>query len=575
MLPCYSATDCRNTYAQVETPPSVSYSTPRAEDDSCSTFERMEEISEQVEGLAMSQSLESNSSPQSGSRDGSLFFPRIESSEQTVSFPDDTLSYSSHPPFRDSSFPSSSICDAQEKAKQVLDALSRTVQRTKIRTFFDENDMVSRHVTTAFLESVEIHAQVIQEGGNNILAYQKLSQIAETKRVANYMDLYVALCSFVVMGYQKFFGPTERGTLMAFEILADALNCTGNGREASAVYRKATQGYEKLLAVSCEEVCKASGPHTHQPLSAPWGLYDFNSLSKRDVHSGVHQRRFHDPQKSATTEPEVHLGQCSLVNYLAIELKNGKTPGYNPVADLIGYIRKLNRKSRTQNRLFEKSELMQDWRQRSKHRGVKQRSFELFELAQEAMSLAMLYLRYKSVVGMLFSPVLALFKAPELLDIGWEWRSWEIHFFGYYAAWLDNYSQRGKHLIAAIEKLIQRYGIEELSSQLGQYLSRSLFRCREELEKEWELEVKLAKPDSGSKGTIVDPLWEKSHLMIEERELNKRTMKKDSPTHDMIMKISDLEAFVAANVSADMACILCFGNCVCQSAQLAMSAEYY
>jgi hypothetical protein len=184
------------------------------------------------------------------------------------------------------------------------------------------------------------------------------------------------------------------------------------------------------------------------------------------------------------------------------------------------------------------------------------------------MSLAMLYPRYKSVVGRLFSPVLALFKVPELLDIGWESRSWEIHFFGYYAARLDNHSQRGKHLIAAIEKLIQRYGIEELSSQLGQYLSRSLFHCREELEEEWELEVKLAKPDSHSKGTIVDPLWEKSHLTIEERELNKRTMKKDSPTHDMIMKIRDLEAFVAANVSADMACTLCFGNCVCHSAQL-------
>ena len=122
------------------------------------------------------------------------------------------------------------------------------------------------------------------------------------------------------------------------------------------------------------------------------------------------------------------------------------------------------------------------------------------------MSLAMLYPRYESVVGMLFSPVLALFKAPELLDMALEWRLWEIHFFGYYAAWLDNHSQRGKHLIAAIEKLIQRRGIEELSSQLGQYLSRSLFHCLEELEEEWELEVKLAKPDSDSKGIIVDSL---------------------------------------------------------------------
>jgi hypothetical protein len=567
----------------------------------------MEGISEQVEGLTMSQSLESNSFPQSGSRDSSSFFPRIESSKQTVSFPGDTLSYSSNPPFRDSSFRSSQICDAQENAKQVLDALSPTVRRAKIQTFVDENDMVSRHVTSAFLESVEIHAQVVQEGGNNILAYQKLSQIAETKRVANYMDLYVALCSFVVMGYQKFFGPTERGTLMAFETLADALNCTGKRREASTFYRKATQGYEKLLAVSCKDVCKASGPHTHQPLSAPWGLYDFNpfiynrgsihrqrfkrhhtefgrsaelhkqkaleedSLSKRDAHSGVHQRHFHDPQKSATAKPEVHLGQCSLVNYLTIELKSGETPGYNPVADLVGYIRRLNRKSRTQDQLFEKSNLMQDRRQRSKHNGAKQRSSELSELAQEAMSLAMLYPRYKSVVGMLFSPVLAVFKAPELLDMGGEWRSWEIHFFGYYAARFDNHSQCGKHLITAIEKLIQRYGIEELSSQLGQYLSRSLFHCLEELEEEWELEVKLAKPAFGrfdSKRTIVGSFWEKSYLPIEERELNERTMKKDSPTYDMIMKIRDLEAFVAANVFADMACTLCFGNCVCESAQL-------
>jgi hypothetical protein len=103
---------------------------------------------------------------------------------------------------------------------------------------------------------------------------------------------------------------------------------------------------------------------------------------------------------------------------LTIELKSGETPGYNPVADLVGYIRRLNRKSRTQDQLFEKSNLMQDRRQRSKHNGAKQRSSELSELAQEAMSLAMLYPRYKSVVGMLFSPVLAVFKAPELLDMG-------------------------------------------------------------------------------------------------------------------------------------------------------------
>jgi hypothetical protein len=42
----------------VETPAAVTYSTPRAEDDYFSMVDCMEEISEQVQGLEVSQALE-------------------------------------------------------------------------------------------------------------------------------------------------------------------------------------------------------------------------------------------------------------------------------------------------------------------------------------------------------------------------------------------------------------------------------------------------------------------------------------------------------------------------------------
>jgi tetratricopeptide (TPR) repeat protein len=452
------------TYIAIETPGAITYSTPPAEDDYFTKADSIEDISEQILGLEVSRS------PRNFSAHPRLSHPLAsEASPQPPNQidiqPDLTDRYSTAVPCTGLSPGTSNDAWARPNSKP---RLSAPIEHTSSETS-DDPSINSSHIALAFHQAVEIQAQFkLQEGCDNIVVYQKLSQLAESKRLENLFDLHIALCSFVAMGYKKFLGLKDRETLMTIEILADALKHMGRDEEAFSLYQQAIEVYEEFLTVACQDVCRAGGlEHTHSP---PSEEYTFCALRGRLSYSPT----------------RVSLLQCSLVKYLAIEIKNGENRTYNEVADLLSHLRTLydKQKSRKPPEWPDGHWSILDLSMEKKE--CKDREAFFSKIAQNSMELALRYYpRSSRLVEMFFPPVLARFKALQPLPR--VWISWEVSFYGLYAFKFERQLLRsGKHLIFAFEKLLRRDGIDGLSHPIAQHLRVELFLYRQDLEEELE-----------------------------------------------------------------------------------------
>jgi tetratricopeptide (TPR) repeat protein len=201
-----------------------------------------------------------------------------------------------------------------------------------------------------------------QVGGDNILVYQRLSELAEAHTLENRQELYIALCSLTVIGYRKFLGSRTWGTLMTIEKLANALFRLGKNEEASSLYQQAFDGYVDILEYSCRDVCKASGPHSHEP---PGTSYRFRTLEevwcqREECGHGIrrHSRKMAEGSKldgsggsckfEDAKDRKVNLLQCLLVKYLDFELREDTTQNYLEFVEQLAHLRSLYEKATPQ-----------------------------------------------------------------------------------------------------------------------------------------------------------------------------------------------------------------------------------
>jgi len=574
----------------IETPGAVTYSTPRAEDDCFPKIDCVDEISERILGLEVSQFL-GNSSVNPRFPHHSSHNPFLDPSDHVDAQPNINDRLFNRDACTDLSPSTSRGRRVQPSSKLGLSAPNiGNIQTCEV---LDDNNKDSSHIALNFLEAVEMQAQLkLQEGGDNIAVYQKLSQLAEYKRLENRFDLYVALCSLVVMGYKKWLGLKERGALMTLEILADALKRTGNDNEALDLYQQAIEGYDEILIFAIQNVCRTSGPrHIHSPSS---NRYKFSCTRERWSY-----------------DHRVSRIECILVNYYAAELTSGETQSYNEVVDLLSHLRALYDKVKSSERSKWPEHYSRFLDLYQEKREYKDKETYFLKIAQNAMEIAMCYRRHSpGVVDLLFPPVLARFKTLQPLPPVWS--SWEIYFYGIYAYTFESdLLSSGKHLISAIEKFLRREGIDGLGDSLGLLLSAKLFRYREALEKEIadntsqilevELEASKSESDNGidfvrlakralSPSVLRTPGQEpirsnskedgstmlgrpqKCHAANSIKNVIRGVQPMELPLRereisDMLMEIARLEDFVAKCVSSDRQCTLCFGNCMCKGDQ--------
>lgn len=533
----------------------------------------MEEISEQVQGLEVSQALELDYFEDPRPVDSSPHVPSLTQVERLEASQLDTHPQHSDPVTADTVPSPSTIGDRQASPDDYSNVPAPSVLDIGTRQVLEENDIHFSNIASAFLEAVEIQARAKRQlGGDNILVYQRLSELAEAHMLEDRLELYVALCSLMVTGYKKFLGPKAWGTLMTIEILADALQRMGKDEESSVLYQQAIQGYEDILTLSCQDVCKASGPHTHELPSASYQFRVLNQVwcQREECGHGIgrHSRKNSESRKGLNyTQPlcqleqakrrTVNILQCLLVKYLAFELREGATQSYNETADLPSHLRSLYEKAKTVT-----VENVEDTSQKSPPWAAQHWAIlDLFEekkkckcnarfksiVARQAMEITTRYPSSCEILNMLFYLVLAWFEAPEPLPP--EWNSWKATFYGLHAARFDHRGDRSaEHMLTAIGTFIKTGGIDGLSNPLAQYVSEELFQYRTQLEEDREFFAAEEQPK------------------VEEVMAYRR--KKLLRINDLIAKITQLETFVAANVSPDKVCALCFGNCVCEGYHL-------
>lgn len=439
----------------IETPEAVTYSTPRAEEDCFPKIDCMDEISEQILGLEVSQFL-GNSSVNPGLPDHSSHNPFLDPSDYVNAQPNVDDRLFNGVACTDPSPSTPRGLRVQPNSKLGLSAPNTgNIQTCEV---LDDNDRDSSHIALAFLEAVEMQTQLkLQEGGDNVAVYQKLSQLAEYERLGNRFDLYVALCSLVIMGYKKSIGLKERRTLMALEVLADALKHTRNDDEALDIYQQAIEGYEAILTVATQNVC---GTSAHRHIQSP----------------SSNRYKFYDKPDHSSYDPGGSLIECILINYHAAELTSSETQSYNEVLDLLSHLRVLYDKDKSSERSQWPDHHVLTLDLYQEKRECKDKETYFSKIAQNAMEIAMCFRRRSpGVVDLLFGPVLARFKTLQPLPPVSS--SWEISFYGIYACTFESdLLSSGKHLISAIEKLVRRDGIDGLGDSLGQHLSAKLFR---------------------------------------------------------------------------------------------------
>jgi hypothetical protein len=146
----------------------------------------MEEISEQVQGLQVSRSLESNSSTDPGPMNHLPRLPPLDPSEQINSVHFYINGQPSDPATRDVTSFSARPIDQEVTSNECSKVTESTVPDIDVHEVVNENCHDSSYTSSAFLEAIEMQAQIQQEeGSDNILVYQRLSELAQSQMLEN------------------------------------------------------------------------------------------------------------------------------------------------------------------------------------------------------------------------------------------------------------------------------------------------------------------------------------------------------------------------------------------------------
>lgn len=257
---------------QLETPAAVTYSTPRLDNDFLSPVNYIEDISEQVQRLNVSQPWKSNSSGCLQIDIGSEYLPHLNLSQSKEEGP--TVPSSDDGESRKVSSANTAVAEADNmelhvhQAKQAGDKMefewvddadrasvtSRCSDDTPRNsdvgheTFIDEYARDFTHIGSVFLEAVDLQARTKErEGRDGLSVYKHLSEVAETRKNENRLDSYIAIYSLVVIGYKNWLGLSSLPTLRSIAALADALKVVGSRNEARDLYAQAVEGYRMCL----------------------------------------------------------------------------------------------------------------------------------------------------------------------------------------------------------------------------------------------------------------------------------------------------------------------------------------